>query len=50
MNCAHGMCDDCAFGRFHVCTDGPVFSGEQLRDVPDFGQFHRDSTGRRIPF
>lgn len=50
MKCALGMCDACAFGPFHVCTDGPVFSADQLRRVPDFGRFHRDPTGRRVPF
>ncbi len=50
MKCALGMCDACAFGPFHVCTDGPVFSAEQLRRVPDFGAFHRDASGRRIRF
>lgn len=50
MKCALGMCDACAFGPYHVCTDGPVFSDDQLRGVPDFGKFHRDSSGRRVPF
>ena len=50
MKCALGMCDACAFGPYHVCTDGPVFSDDQLRQVTDFGSFHRDATGRRIPF
>ncbi len=50
MKCALGMCDACAFGPFHVCTDGPVFRSEQLRAVPDFGAFHRDASGRRVPF
>ncbi len=50
MKCAIGMCDACAFGPFHVCTDGPVFSSGQLRSVPDFGVFHRDAAGRRVRF
>ncbi len=50
MKCAIGMCDACALGPYHVCTDGPVFSAERLRGVEDFGRFHRDSCGRRIPF
>ncbi|MDE1837524.1 MAG: dihydroorotate dehydrogenase electron transfer subunit [Euryarchaeota archaeon] len=48
MKCALSMCDACAFGPFHVCSDGPVFSGERLRDVPDFGSFQRDPSGRRV--
>ena len=50
MKCALGMCDACALGPFHVCVDGPVFPAEKLEDVPDFGTFHRDPSGRRVPF
>jgi dihydroorotate dehydrogenase electron transfer subunit len=50
MKCALGMCDACALGPFHVCVDGPVFRASQLETVPDFGAFHRDPSGRRIPF
>jgi dihydroorotate dehydrogenase electron transfer subunit len=50
MKCALGMCDACAFGPYHVCTDGPVFPADLLRKVPDFATFHRDPSGRRVPF
>ena len=50
MKCALGMCDACSLGPYHVCVDGPVFPAERLSSVPDFGTFHRDSSGRRVPF
>lgn len=50
MKCALGMCDACALGPYHVCVDGPVFPARQLEGVSDFGAFHRDSAGRRVPF
>jgi dihydroorotate dehydrogenase electron transfer subunit len=50
MKCALGMCDACALGPYHVCIDGPVFDADRLSSVPDFGTFHRDPSGRRIPF
>lgn len=50
MKCALGMCDACALGPYHVCVDGPVFPAEELTRIPDFGTFHRDSSGRRVPF
>ena len=50
MKCALGMCDACAIGPYHVCVDGPVFSGERLMPLPDFGAVHRDSSGRRVHF
>jgi len=49
MKCALGMCDACALGPYHVCVDGPVFPADRLGNVPDFGVFHRDSSGRRVP-
>ena len=48
MKCALGLCDACALGPFHVCTDGPVFAGASLAALPEFGRWHRDSSGRRI--
>jgi dihydroorotate dehydrogenase electron transfer subunit len=50
MKCALGMCDACSLGPYHVCVDGPVFPAERLARVADFGAFHRDSSGRRVPF
>ena len=50
MKCALGMCDACALGPYHVCTDGPVLAADRLATVPDFASFHRDSSGRRVPF
>lgn len=50
MKCALGMCDACSLGPYHVCVDGPVFPAERLMKVADFGRFHRDSSGRRVPF
>ena len=48
MKCALGMCDACALGPYHVCRDGPVFPAEKLVVLPEFGRFHRDSSGRRV--
>ncbi len=50
MKCALGMCDACALGPYHVCIDGPVFPAERLTSTEDFARFHRDSSGRRVPF
>jgi dihydroorotate dehydrogenase electron transfer subunit len=49
MKCALGMCDACALGPYHVCLDGPVFDAETLLRETEFGKFHRDASGRRIP-
>ena len=49
MRCAIGLCGSCAIGKYRICVDGPVFTGEQLREVGnEFGHFKRDFDGRRI--
>ncbi len=51
MRCAVGLCGTCVLGKYRVCQDGPVFSGQQLREAKDeFGQFRRGFDGRKIPF
>jgi len=50
MRCAIGLCGTCVIGRYCVCHDGPVFSGQQLREVKDeFGRFRRGFDGGKIP-
>ncbi len=49
MKCALGMCDACALGPYHVCVDGPVFDARALVGATEFGRFHRDASGRRVP-
>jgi len=49
MRCAIGLCGTCVIGRYRVCRDGPVFSGEQLREVRDeFGHFKRGFNSKKI--
>jgi dihydroorotate dehydrogenase electron transfer subunit len=48
MRCAIGLCGSCTIGRYRVCTDGPVFSLKQLREVEnEFGISKRDFDGRK---
>ncbi|UCH32015.1 MAG: dihydroorotate dehydrogenase electron transfer subunit [Candidatus Bathyarchaeota archaeon] len=50
MRCAIGLCGSCTIGRYRVCSDGPVFSSEQLKEARrDFGHFKRDFDGSNIP-
>jgi dihydroorotate dehydrogenase electron transfer subunit len=49
MKCGLGVCGSCALGRYRVCADGPVFTGEQLSMVEDFGKSKLAPDGRRIP-
>jgi dihydroorotate dehydrogenase electron transfer subunit len=50
MRCAIGLCGSCVIGKYRVCKDGPVFNGNQLREVKDeLGIWKRDFDGKRIP-
>ncbi len=35
MSCGIGKCGHCRIGKYYVCKDGPVFTYEQLKDLPD---------------
>ena len=35
MKCGYGECGHCYVNHRYVCTDGPVFSFAELRDLPD---------------
>jgi dihydroorotate dehydrogenase electron transfer subunit len=48
VKCGLGICGSCMIGPYRICVDGPVFTGQMLRNVAEFGRFTRDSSGRRI--
>jgi NAD(P)H-flavin reductase len=35
MSCGIGRCFHCNLGKYFVCKDGPVFTWEQIKDIPD---------------
>ncbi len=35
MSCGVGKCGHCALGRFFVCKDGPVFTYDMIKDIPE---------------
>jgi len=35
MSCGVGKCGHCMLGKYYVCKDGPVFTWEQVKDIPD---------------
>ena len=50
MRCAIGLCGSCVIGKYRVCSDGPVFTSKQLRQVKnEFGLSKRDRCGKRVP-
>ncbi|MCJ2520826.1 MAG: dihydroorotate dehydrogenase electron transfer subunit [Candidatus Thermoplasmatota archaeon] len=49
MRCGIGLCGSCSLDHYLVCRDGPIFKGEQLVGLRDFGHYRRDRAGRRVP-
>ena len=35
MKCGIGKCGHCNIGKYYVCQDGPVFTYEQVKDIPN---------------
>jgi len=50
MKCGFGICGSCQCGKYTVCKDGPIFTGEQLAEMEDFGKWKRDASGRQAWF
>lgn len=48
MKCGIGICDSCSINGLQVCRDGPVFDGEVLSKLGEFGKSQRDACGRKI--
>ncbi|TFG08128.1 dihydroorotate dehydrogenase electron transfer subunit, partial [Candidatus Thorarchaeota archaeon] len=52
MKCGCGLCGTCSLDPTGdlVCIDGPVFTGEQLSKIDEFGRYQRNATGKKIRF
>ena len=51
IKCGFGLCGQCSLGEgLRVCVEGPVFSGEILKKIDDFGVFKKDAAGKKIMF
>jgi len=49
MKCSMGICGQCTIGNgLRVCKEGPVFTGEILKKIKDFGIYKRDASGKKI--
>ena len=50
MRCSIGLCGSCVIGKYRVCTDGPVFTFKQLREMwGELGVMKRDRFGQKVP-
>ncbi len=50
MKCGIGLCDSCSINGYQVCTDGPVFSVDQLKNMDEFGRTKLQYSGKRVYF
>lgn len=52
MKCGCGICGTCALDPTGslVCVDGPVYTGDSLSKITEFGQYHRDAMGVKKKF
>jgi len=47
MKCGVGLCGSCCIGidnDISVCKDGPIFNREQLKKIPQFGQYTKKNS------
>lgn len=47
IKCGLGVCGACCVDGLRVCKEGPVFSGEVLKDT-EFGVYRRNECGERV--
>lgn len=47
MKCALGICGQCCVDNtgWRICVEGPVFSNKLLKEIDEFGKYHRDASG-----
>ena len=50
MKCGIGICGSCDINGLQVCKDGPVFDGQILSKLTEFGKVKRDKSGKKIGF
>ena len=48
MKCGFGICGACMCNDKLVCQDGPVFTLAQLNKMPEFGNFARLKSGKKV--
>jgi dihydroorotate dehydrogenase electron transfer subunit len=45
MKCGAGLCGSCVIDGRRVCVEGPVFTGEEIEELSEFGKCKRDDAG-----
>jgi len=52
MKCGFGICGQCCVDPtgWRMCVEGPVLNQDQLKQVTEFGKYHRSPSGRIINY
>ena len=48
MKCGFGICGSCSVDPkgWMMCVEGPVIDGEKLKQIKEFGKYHRTASGK----
>lgn len=48
MKCGFGVCGSCCVDPlgWRMCVEGPVLTGDKLKQVSEFGKYHRGASGK----
>ena len=48
MKCGIGICGSCSVDPvgWRMCAEGPVIDGEKLKQITEFGKYHRTASGK----
>jgi len=48
MKCGIGICGSCCVDPvgWRMCVEGPVIDGEKLKEITEFGKYHRTASGK----
>lgn len=52
MKCAVGLCGACVMdpSGIRICREGPALRKDQIKQLTEFGSYHRDAAGRKHPY
>ncbi len=52
MKCGIGICGSCSVDPkgWRMCVEGPVIDGEKLKEITEFGKYHRTASGKVDPY
>ncbi len=52
MKCGIGVCGSCVVDPTgeRMCIEGPIIGSKKIAQITEFGKYHRDATGNKVPY